>query len=70
MTEVNSVQVVQLSKASLSFHVYQLHDDEPGSEELEDDISAANHWMLPAGIQTSLHGGAISHNLAWVVALL
>lgn len=34
----------------LQFHVYQLHDGGPSTEELEDDISAANHWLLPSGI--------------------
>ena len=44
------IQVVQLSNAALQYHVYQLHDGGPSSEELEDDISAANHWLMPAGI--------------------
>jgi hypothetical protein len=47
----------------LQFHIYQLHDGGPGSEELEDDISAANHWLLPAGTVLRLPrggGGQIS----------
>ena len=32
-------------------HVFQLHDDGPAAEELEEDcdVSSANHWMLPSG---------------------
>ena len=41
-------QGADLSNSSLQFYVYQLHDGGPSSEELEDDISAANHWLLPA----------------------
>lgn len=34
------------------FHVYQLHEDSPTSEELEEEehITAAHHWLLPSGI--------------------
>ena len=29
--------------------MYQLHDDGPGTEELDDEeLSAANHWLLPS----------------------
>ena len=33
------------------FHVYQLHEDSPTSEELEEEehITAAHHWLLPSG---------------------
>lgn len=32
-------------------HVFQLHDDGPAAEELDEDcdVSSANHWMLPSG---------------------
>ena len=35
----------------LQVHVFQLHEDGPAAEELEEDcdVSAANHWMLPSG---------------------
>ena len=34
------------------FHVYQLHEDSPTSEELEEEehITAAHHWLLPSGM--------------------
>jgi len=28
--------------------VFQLHEDGPASEELEEEISAASHWLLPS----------------------
>ena len=41
--------MINLATAKLHIHVFQLHDDGPASEELEDDdLSAANHWLLPA----------------------
>ena len=34
--------------------MYQLHDDGPGTEELDDEeLAAANHWLLPS---TDFHG--------------
>lgn len=33
----------------LRYHVYQLHDGGHGYEELEDDISAPDNWLLPTG---------------------
>lgn len=34
----------------MNIHVYKLCEEGPGIEEIEDeDISAANHWVLPAG---------------------
>lgn len=30
--------------------MFQLHDDGPATEELEEDIAAANHWLLPSGL--------------------
>ncbi|XP_052269478.1 pachytene checkpoint protein 2 homolog isoform X2 [Dreissena polymorpha] len=31
------------------YHIYQLHEDGPGTEELDDeDLAAANHWILPS----------------------
>ncbi|PFX21678.1 Pachytene checkpoint protein 2-like [Stylophora pistillata] len=37
-----------LKNCKLAIHVFQLHDDGPATEELEDDIAAANHWLLPS----------------------
>jgi len=36
-----------LKNSKLAIHVFQLHDDGPATEELEEDIAAANHWLLP-----------------------
>ena len=37
------------------FHVYQLHEDSPTSEEIEEEehITAAHHWLLPSGTHGS-----------------
>ena len=37
-------------------YVYQLHEDSPTSEELEEEehITAAHHWLLPSGTVPSL----------------
>lgn len=37
-----------LKNCKFSIHVFQLHDDGPATEELEEDIAAANHWLLPS----------------------
>lgn len=42
-----------LKNSKLAIHVFQLHDDGPATEELEEDIAAANHWLLPCGIHHS-----------------
>ena len=44
------VQVgLNLADARLEVHVYQLQDDGPAQEELDDeDLAAASHWLLPA----------------------
>ncbi|XP_067948861.1 pachytene checkpoint protein 2 homolog isoform X2 [Watersipora subatra] len=41
---------MDLSKCKTSIHVYQCHQDGPGSEEIEgqEEVSAATHWLLPA----------------------
>ncbi|XP_051465184.1 pachytene checkpoint protein 2 homolog isoform X2 [Apus apus] len=44
-------QPIDLSKSSLSLHIFHLHEEGPSSENLEEeneDIIAANHWVLPA----------------------
>lgn len=46
-------------ECKLAIHVYQLQEDGPGQEELDDeDLAAANHWLLPssdfAGLWNSL----------------
>lgn len=58
------LQFVNLSKANLYLHVYQLHQGGPVSEELdeEDDITAAQHWILPCSVfQITAHGNNM-HN--------
>ncbi|XP_054141352.1 pachytene checkpoint protein 2 homolog isoform X2 [Melozone crissalis] len=45
-------QPIDLSTSSLSLHVFHLNEEGPTSENLEeenDDITAAHHWVLPAG---------------------
>jgi len=38
-----------VSNCELHYHVYQLQEDGPGTEELDDeDLAAANHWILPS----------------------
>lgn len=37
-----------LKNCRLAIHVFQLHDDGPATEELEEEIAAANHWLLPS----------------------
>jgi len=50
---VNLVFQSNLKNSKLAIHVFQLHDDGPATEELEEDIAAANHWLLPCGIHHS-----------------
>lgn len=39
------------SSLYVHMHVFQLHEDGPVLEELEEDanVSAASHWLLPNG---------------------
>ncbi|OXB62971.1 hypothetical protein ASZ78_000881 [Callipepla squamata] len=44
-------QPIDLSKSGLSLHIFQLNEEGPSIENLEEeneDIVAANHWVLPA----------------------
>ncbi|ESO90881.1 hypothetical protein LOTGIDRAFT_122594, partial [Lottia gigantea] len=42
-------KAIDLCEGNLSLHVYQLHEDGPGQEELdEEEMSAASHWLLPS----------------------
>ncbi|XP_033096248.1 pachytene checkpoint protein 2 homolog [Anneissia japonica] len=42
-------QVIDMCHSKLSIHVYKLGMDGPGQEELDDEeLSAANHWLLPS----------------------
>lgn len=50
---LNVVFQSNLRNCKLAIHVFQLHDDGPATEELEEDIAAANHWLLPCGIYHS-----------------
>lgn len=44
-------QPLDLEKCCLSIHIFTLNDDGPSTLTLEEDeeLSAANHWLLPAG---------------------
>ena len=43
-------QVISFDKCELKIHVFKLFEEGPANEEIEDDdISAASHWVLPAG---------------------
>ncbi|KAL5020851.1 hypothetical protein ScPMuIL_000006 [Solemya velum] len=45
---------IDLRAAKLHLHVFQLHEDGPGSEELDgEELAAANHWLLPS---SDFHG--------------
>eukprot|EP00794_Sanderia_malayensis_P019000 gene19000-20912_t len=47
-------QVIDFHACELNIHVFQLHEDGPGMEDIEEeDISAASHWVLPSD---ELHG--------------
>lgn len=49
----SSLQAINLSKCSLSIHIFHLGEEGPSAENLEaedENIVAANHWVLPAGI--------------------
>lgn len=47
-------QTIDLRTTKLHLHVFQLHEDGPGSEELDgEDLAAANHWLLPS---SDFHG--------------
>jgi SpoVK/Ycf46/Vps4 family AAA+-type ATPase len=43
------VKFINLSLASFQIHIFQLNNDGPEQEELEEDsnVSAATHWLLP-----------------------
>ncbi|XP_017677904.1 PREDICTED: pachytene checkpoint protein 2 homolog isoform X2 [Lepidothrix coronata] len=44
-------QPIDLSKSSISLHIFHLNEEGPTSENLEEeneDITAAHHWVLPA----------------------
>ncbi|KAK3085404.1 hypothetical protein FSP39_002835 [Pinctada imbricata] len=41
---------IDLTDGNIQLHVFQLQNDGPGTEELDDeDLAAASHWILPAG---------------------
>ena len=42
---------MDVSSLYVHMHVFQLHEDGPILEELEEDtnVSAASHWLLPNG---------------------
>ena len=43
------LQAFDLNCAELRYHIYQLHQGGPETEELEEeDLAAANHWILPS----------------------
>jgi hypothetical protein len=45
------IQPIDLKSCSLSIHIFTLNDDGPSTLNLEEEeeLSAANHWLLPAG---------------------
>lgn len=45
------IQPLDLESCSLSVHVFSLNEDGPSMLTLEEDeeLSAASHWLLPAG---------------------
>lgn len=48
---ISPTQPLDLEKCFLSIHIFTLNEDGPSTLTLEDDeeLSAANHWLLPAG---------------------
>jgi hypothetical protein len=42
---------VDLKSSDVSLHIFTLNDDGPSTLNLEEneELSAANHWLLPAG---------------------
>ena len=48
-------QGIELNSTNVQVHVFQLQEDGPAQEDLDDDddISAANHWLLPS---SEFHG--------------
>ena len=54
-THTSAWQLVDFSSMRVQVHVFQLHDDGPAAEELDEDcdVSSANHWMLPSGEHNS-----------------
>lgn len=52
-----SPQPIDLSACTVALHIFQLNEDSPTCENLEEEtesIVAANHWVLPAGVCTAL----------------
>ncbi|XP_053401718.1 pachytene checkpoint protein 2 homolog isoform X1 [Mercenaria mercenaria] len=48
-TKLSQHESIDLSVATLHYHVFQLQEGGPGMEELEDeDLAAASHWILPS----------------------
>ncbi|XP_055991049.1 pachytene checkpoint protein 2 homolog isoform X1 [Sorex fumeus] len=49
--KAKDLQPINLSACSVALHIFQLNEDGPSSENLEEEaenIVAANHWVLPA----------------------
>ncbi|EPY84988.1 thyroid receptor-interacting protein 13 [Camelus ferus] len=49
--KVKDSQPIDLSACTIALHIFQLNEDGPSSENLEEEtenIIAANHWVLPA----------------------
>ncbi|XP_012629594.1 pachytene checkpoint protein 2 homolog isoform X2 [Microcebus murinus] len=49
--KVKDPQPIDLSACNIAFHIFQLNEDGPSSENLEEEtenIIAANHWVLPS----------------------
>ena len=53
------VKVIDFKKSKLKISVFQLNEEGPAAEELDDEeLAAASHWLLPAGTMHHLPGWA------------
>lgn len=57
-------QPLDLKSYSVSIHIFTLNEDGPSTLSLEEDeeLSAANHWLLPAGTLTLRSAFMLSHS--------
>lgn len=51
------IQPLDLKSCSVSIHIFTLNEEGPSTLALEEDeeLSAANHWILPTGDCRILH---------------
>lgn len=71
---ISPAQPLDLEKCYLSIHIFTLNEDGPSTLTLEDDeeLSAANHWLLPAGDTRRKHTqeGDILRRIPYYVILI